>query len=174
MHPIYCDIYFVLPSAFDILRYILSCRAIAICDLPINLQYIYKRVSPLMASLGRPWHSRCSFVWKRHRMEWNDLERNNCGSLLDCLEIGSSGDIQLLEYASPPLFSVHHVLPLPGASRCLHRIWIRLLYRGWWWWRFLRPHYNHQGWFILGCSLSRARRTKSSWPEGPLTRLPLA
>ena len=32
MHPIYCDIYFVLPSAFDILRYILSCRAIAIYD----------------------------------------------------------------------------------------------------------------------------------------------
>ena len=39
--------YFVLPSAFDILRYILSCQAIAIYDLPINLRYIYKRVSPL-------------------------------------------------------------------------------------------------------------------------------
>ena len=51
MHPIYCDIYFVLPSAFDILRYILSCRAIAIYDLPINLRYIYKRVSPLVRSL---------------------------------------------------------------------------------------------------------------------------
>ena len=50
MHPIYCDMYFVLPSAFDILRYILSCRAIAIYDLPINLRYIYKRVSPLMAT----------------------------------------------------------------------------------------------------------------------------
>ena len=49
MHPIYCDIYFVLPSAFDILRYILSCRAIAIYDLPINLRYIYKRVSPLVS-----------------------------------------------------------------------------------------------------------------------------
>jgi len=49
VHPIYCDIYFVLPSAFDILRYILSCRAIAIYDLPINLRYIYKRVSPLVA-----------------------------------------------------------------------------------------------------------------------------
>ena len=48
MHPIYCEIYFVLPSAFDILRYILSCRAIAIYDLPINLRYIYKRVSPLI------------------------------------------------------------------------------------------------------------------------------
>ena len=48
MHPIYCDIYVVLPSAFDILRYILSCRAIAIYDLPINLRYIYKRVSPLV------------------------------------------------------------------------------------------------------------------------------
>ena len=45
--PIYRDIYFVLPSASDILRYILSCRAIAIYDLPINLRYIYKRVSPL-------------------------------------------------------------------------------------------------------------------------------
>ena len=51
MNPIYCDIYFVLPSAFDILRYILSCRAIAIYDLPINLRYIYKRVSPLIAML---------------------------------------------------------------------------------------------------------------------------
>ena len=51
MHPIYCDIYFVLPSAFDILRYILSCRAIAIYDLPINLRYIYKRVSPLVSML---------------------------------------------------------------------------------------------------------------------------
>ena len=48
MHPIYCDIYFILPSAFDILRYSLSCRAIAIYDLPINLRYIYKRVSPLL------------------------------------------------------------------------------------------------------------------------------
>ena len=46
--PIYCDIYFILPSAFDILRYILSCRAIAIYDQPINLRYIYKRVSPLL------------------------------------------------------------------------------------------------------------------------------
>ena len=50
MHPIYCDIYFVLPSAFDILRYILSCRAIAIYDLSINLRYNYKRVSPLKSS----------------------------------------------------------------------------------------------------------------------------
>ena len=48
MCPIYRDIYFVLPSASDILRYILSCRAIAIYDLPINLRYIYKRVSPLV------------------------------------------------------------------------------------------------------------------------------
>ena len=48
VHQIYCDIYFVLPSAFDILRYILCCRAIAIYDLPINLRYIYKRVSPLV------------------------------------------------------------------------------------------------------------------------------
>ena len=54
MHPIYCDIYFVLPSAFDILRYILSCRAIAIYDLPINLRYIYKRVSPLRLSMLSP------------------------------------------------------------------------------------------------------------------------
>ena len=51
MHPIYCDIYFVLPSAFNILRYILSCRAIAIYVLPINLRYIYKRVSPLIVTL---------------------------------------------------------------------------------------------------------------------------
>ena len=48
VHPIYCDICFVLPSASDILRYILSCRTIAIYDLPINLRYIYKRVSPLL------------------------------------------------------------------------------------------------------------------------------
>ena len=46
-----CDIHFVLPSAFDILRYILSCRAIAIYDLPINLRYIFKRVSPLATIL---------------------------------------------------------------------------------------------------------------------------
>ena len=46
--PIYCDIYFVLPSAFDISRYILSCRAIAIYDLPINLRYIHKRVPSLI------------------------------------------------------------------------------------------------------------------------------
>ena len=52
--PIYRDIYFVLPSASDILRYILSCRAIAIYDLPINLRYIYKRVSPLITM--RLWH----------------------------------------------------------------------------------------------------------------------
>ena len=51
MHPIYCDICFVLPSASDILRYILSCRTIAIYDLPINLRYIYKRVSPLVVLL---------------------------------------------------------------------------------------------------------------------------
>ena len=37
-----------LPSASNILRYILSCRAIAIYDLPINLRYIYKRVLPLV------------------------------------------------------------------------------------------------------------------------------
>ena len=37
-----------LPSASDILQYILSCRASAIYGLPINLQYIYKRVSPLV------------------------------------------------------------------------------------------------------------------------------
>ena len=54
MHPIYCDIYFVLSSAFDILRYILSCQAIAIYDLPINLRYIYKRVSPLVFSRVTP------------------------------------------------------------------------------------------------------------------------
>ena len=48
VHPIYCDICFVLPSASDILRYILSCRTIAIYDPPINLRYIYKRVSPLV------------------------------------------------------------------------------------------------------------------------------
>ena len=45
------DIYFVLPSAFDILRYILSRRAIAIHDLPINLRYFYKRVSPPLGTL---------------------------------------------------------------------------------------------------------------------------
>ena len=39
-----------LPSASDILRYILSCQASATYDLPINLQYIYKRVSPLIHS----------------------------------------------------------------------------------------------------------------------------
>ena len=50
VHPIYCDTCFVLPSASDILRYILSCRTIAIYDLPINLRYIYKRVSPLEAT----------------------------------------------------------------------------------------------------------------------------
>ena len=48
VHPIYCDICFVLPSASDILRCILSCRTIAIYDLPINLRYIYKRVLPLV------------------------------------------------------------------------------------------------------------------------------
>ena len=61
MHPIYCDIHFVLPSAFDILRYILSCRAIAIYDLPINLRYIYNRVSPLMCS-----HIGCIFFTFLH------------------------------------------------------------------------------------------------------------
>ena len=55
MHPIYCDIYFVLPSAFDILQYIFFCRAIPIYDLPINLRYIYKRVSPLIAM-----HAHCA------------------------------------------------------------------------------------------------------------------
>ena len=50
VHPIYCDICFVLPSASDILRYILSCRTIAIYDLPFNLRNIYKRVSPLVLS----------------------------------------------------------------------------------------------------------------------------
>ena len=61
VHAIYCDIYFFLPSVSDILRYILSCRAIAIYDLPINLRYIYKRVSPLLyiqpvsGSLWREW-----------------------------------------------------------------------------------------------------------------------
>ena len=43
---------FLLPClSYDILRYILSCRAIAIYDLPINLQYIFKRVSPLATIL---------------------------------------------------------------------------------------------------------------------------
>ena len=58
--PIYRDIYFVLPSASDILRYILSCRAIAIYDLPINLRYIYKRVSPLLVMLL--YHNVCQML----------------------------------------------------------------------------------------------------------------
>ena len=45
----------MLPSAFDILQYIFSCRTMAIYDLPINLRYIYKRVSPLVPTL--PPHS---------------------------------------------------------------------------------------------------------------------
>ena len=39
-----------LPSGSDILPIYWSCRASAIYDLPINLRYIYKRVSPLVAS----------------------------------------------------------------------------------------------------------------------------
>ena len=79
VHPIYCDIYFVLPSAFDILRYILSCRAIAIYDLPINLRYIYKRVSPLVYRL---------YSWKATRgwmVGWSEISgrpysKSTCGA----------------------------------------------------------------------------------------------
>ena len=46
----YILIYLSLPSGSDILRYILNCRAIAIYGLPINLRYIYKRVSSLLAT----------------------------------------------------------------------------------------------------------------------------
>ena len=41
-----------LPSASDILRYILFCRASAIYGLLINLRCIYKRVSPLLVTLN--------------------------------------------------------------------------------------------------------------------------
>ena len=44
------DIYLSLPSESDILRYILTCRASAIYGLPINLRYIYKRVSSLVGT----------------------------------------------------------------------------------------------------------------------------
>ena len=64
VHPIYCDICFILPSASDILRYILYCRTIAIYDLPINLRYIYKRVSPLITSQSaNDWYMTQPFFW---------------------------------------------------------------------------------------------------------------
>ena len=44
-------IYLNLPSGSDIPRYILTCRAIAIYGLPINLRYFYKRVSSLLWTL---------------------------------------------------------------------------------------------------------------------------
>ena len=66
MHPIYCDIHFVLPSAFDILRYILSSRTIALHDLPINLRYIYKRVLPLVYIHHHHHHRHCHIVHHHH------------------------------------------------------------------------------------------------------------
>ena len=44
----YIAIYLSLPSGSDISQYILTCQAIAIYGLPINLRYIYKRVSSLV------------------------------------------------------------------------------------------------------------------------------
>ena len=44
----YIAIYLSLPSGSDISRYILPCRASTIHGLPINLRYIYKRVSSLI------------------------------------------------------------------------------------------------------------------------------
>ena len=46
--------------------YILSCRAIAIYDLPINLRYIYKRVSPLIDTRLLPCACAC-LEGKDHR-----------------------------------------------------------------------------------------------------------
>ena len=70
-----------LPSASDILRYILSCRASAIYGLPINLRYIWKRCSPLThkQKIKRILHS----FWTVLHI----LEKSSCSSYVKAWSI---------------------------------------------------------------------------------------
>ena len=78
----YIAIYLSMPSGSDSSRYILTCRAIAIYGLPINLRYIYKRVSSLIATL-------IAFVWLfptvRFQMHFQGACLNACKVTLAAL-----------------------------------------------------------------------------------------
>ena len=122
VHPIYCDICFVLPSAFDIFWYILSCRSIAIYDLPINLRYIYKRVSPLpyivvrITKLGSVFEAKVSWstvyytsdfsaIWISHLQ---NTETENSTSFLAQTWAGHLGSCITCWYMVPSVFGQFH------------------------------------------------------------------
>ena len=112
MHPIYYDIYFVLPSAFDILRFILSCRAIAIYDMPINLRYIYKRVSPLLitnfSSLSISGHTYRNVI--AYWYKYPKIQKGKCSGEFVHFWVGFAGNsikkrgFARFEKGSAPLF----------------------------------------------------------------------